>query len=303
MRVLVAGATGVVGRSLLPALRAAGDEVVALVRAPDRRAAVDAETVVADALDREATIAAVREAQPEAIIDELTALPRAVSPRRVGVALQPTNALRRRGTDNLVAGAEAAGARRLVVQSVAFAYAPVGDAVKDEDAPLWHDAPNGFDAAVAAVTTLESATRRFGGTVLRYGSLYGPGTTFDPDGGSTAAAVRRRAFPIVGDGGGVFSFVHVDDAASATVAALHCDARGRFNVVDDDPSPVRDWLPAYARAIGAPLPSRVPRFLARLRVGAYGTADMTERRGARNARARRELSWRPEATRWDADEA
>jgi nucleoside-diphosphate-sugar epimerase len=300
MRVFVAGATGVVGRALVPLLVEAGHQVVGLARSVERAAEVErlgAEAALGDALDRDAMVAAVAGARPDAVVHQLTAIPAAIEPRRFDRQFAATNALRTEGTRNLLAGAAEAGTERLVAQSIAFAYEPEGGAVKDEDAPLWRDPPAKFAAALEAIRSLERQALDAGGTVLRYGMLYGPGTAYAPDGGTAALALKRR-FPVVGDGGGVFSFVSVADAARATVLALERDFRGVLNVVDDEPAPVREWLPVWAEAIGAPPPRRVPAWVARLVAGSFGVQWLTEMRGASNERAKRELGWQPDPASW-----
>lgn len=300
MRVFLAGATGVLGRALVPLLLEGGHEVVGMARSDERARDVErmgAEPAVADALDRDAVVAAVAVARPDAVLHQLTAIPPSVEPRKYDKQFAATNALRTEGTANLLAGAAEAGAERFVAQSIAFAYAPEGGPVKDEDAPLWRDPPAKFAAVLGAVQSLERHTLDAGGTVLRYGQIYGPGTSWAPDGG-TAELVRKRRFPIVGDGAGVFSFVSAQDAARATVLALERDARGVLNIVDDEPAPVREWLPAYADAIGAPAPRKLPAWLARLVAGSLAVQLVTETRGASNERAKRALGWQPEPASW-----
>jgi nucleoside-diphosphate-sugar epimerase len=300
MRVFLAGATGVIGRALVPLLVEAGHEVVGLARSAERAAEVErmgVEAAVANALDRDAVVTAVAAARPDAVVHQLTAIPPDAEPRKFDKQFAATNVLRTEGTANLLAGAARAGADRFLAQSIAFAYEPEGGPVKDEDAPLWRDPPAKFAAALAAVKSLERQTLDAGGTVLRYGQLYGPGTSYAPDGG-TAELVRKRRFPIVGDGGGVFSFVSAHDAGRATMLALERGARGVLNVVDDEPAPVREWLPAYADAIGAPPPRKLPAWLARLVAGSFAVQLVTETRGASNERAKRELGWRPDPASW-----
>ena len=300
MRVFVAGATGAIGRFLLPQLRERGHDPIAMTRSPERARELEAdgvEAVAADALEHDAVVAAVRNARPDAVVHQLTAIPAQVNPRRLGKQFEQTNRLRTEGTRNLLAGAEAAGAERFVAQSVAFMYEPAGDGVKHEDSPLYRDAPKAFRATVEALTELERAVGEAGGTVLRYGYFYGAGTAYAAD-GSIADQVRARRFPVIGDGSGLFSFIHVRDAAEATMAALERGEGGVFNVVDDEPAPVREWLPAYAEALGAPPPRRVATWVARLAVGGYGAAVMTRMRGASNERAKERLGWRPGHASW-----
>ncbi|MDX6668583.1 MAG: hypothetical protein QOK04_1963 [Solirubrobacteraceae bacterium] len=300
MRVFVAGASGAIGRFLTPQLRDAGHEVIGMARSVQRARELEgggAEAVVADALDRDGVIAAVREARPDAVVHQLTAIPAALNPKKFAQQFEQTNRLRTEGTHNLLAASEAAGAGSVVAQSVAFMYDPIGDAVKDEDAPLYADPPPEFRAPLEALLELERAVGESGGTVLRYGYFYGPGSSYASD-GSIAHQVRKRRFPIVGDGAGVFSFIHRRDAAQATVAAVERAGGGVFNIVDDEPAPVREWLPAYAATLGAKPPRRVPKLIARLAAGSYAAGLMTELRGASNARAKEQLGWRPGYASW-----
>jgi len=302
MRVFVAGASGAIGRPLVRQLLAAGHEVTGMTRREERAGeirAAGASAVVCDAFDAEALRAAVAEATPEVVVHMLTAIPARLSTRSES-SLAPTTRLRREGTANLLAAAEEAGARRLIAESVGFLYAPEGDRVKDEEAPLWTGAPSPFGAAVAGVEDLErqvTGSGRIEGLVLRCGQLYGPGTYLG-SGGSQAEDVSKRRLPVVGAGGGIFSFVHVEDVASATVAAVERGAPGIYNVVDDEPAPMSEWLPAFATAIGAKPPRRVPAWLARLVAGAGGATFVTELRGASNAKAKRELGWQPRYASW-----
>lgn len=302
MRVFVAGATGAIGRPLVGQLIGAGHEVTGITRSQERAAALEwagARAVVCDALLAEPLAEAVADAKPEVVIHQLTALPDRFEPRKKGL-YEPTNQLRAVGTRNLLAAARAVGARRFVCQSIAFAYEPSGGAVKDERDPLFSGAPEPFGSAIAAVEYMEKAVldaEGIEGLVLRYGWFYGPGTYFDED-GSTASDVRRRRYPIVGDGGGLFSFVHVDDAAAATVAAVERGRPGIYNVVDDEPAPMGEWLPQYAEALGAKPPRRVPRWLARLLAGKMVAEMSTDLRGASNVKARRGLDWRPVWGSW-----
>jgi nucleoside-diphosphate-sugar epimerase len=207
--------------------------------------------------------------------------------------------IREEGTRNLVDAARTAGTRRIVAQSIAFAYGPVGG-LKTEDDPLFDDAPWPFSRSVNALHALENAVTRtegIEGLVLRYGFFYGPGSSYAPD-GFLAGEVRKRRFPIIGKGAGVFSLIHVDDAAAATVAAAERGAPGIYNIVDDDPAPVREWLPAYAEALGAKRPFRIPKLIARFVAGEYTTQMATELRGASNERAKRELGWSPRYASW-----
>ncbi len=302
MRVFVAGASGALGRPLIPQLVAAGHDVTGSTRSEERAAAIraaGARAVVCDALDAAALRAAVTEAAPEVVIHQLTALPDRFDPRDDEM-YYPTNRLRSEGTRNLIEAARSAGARRLVWQSIAFAYAPAPQPeVMGEEARLALRAPPPFGDGVRTIDEMERAVvgaEGFEGLVLRYGWFYGPGTYYADD-GSVANDVRKRRFPVIGKGTGLFSFVHVDDAASATVASVERGARGIYNVVDDDPAPQREWLPAYAEAIGAKKPFRVPVWVARLVVGKV--ANMAPRQpGASNAKAKRELGWEPRWPSW-----
>jgi nucleoside-diphosphate-sugar epimerase len=291
VRVFVAGASGVIGRRLVPLLVDAGHEVAAMGRSRERAAALRAagvEAVVCDALDGPAVHAAVRDAAPDAVIHQLTAIPWRIRPRRFARDFELTDRLRTEGTRILVDAARAAGVERIVAQSIAFAYEPTGARVKDEDAPLYVDAPKAFRRSARAVEALERTVLTARGIVLRYGYFYGPETAFD-GGGYMGVDVARRRVPIVGSGRGVWSFIHVDDAARATLAALTHGRSAPYNIVDDEPAEVREWLPAYAAALGAKPPLHAPALLARLVAGRYGAAVMTDLRGASNARAKREL--------------
>jgi nucleoside-diphosphate-sugar epimerase len=301
MRVLVAGASGAIGRQLVPLLDAVGHETIALVhRSPVE--VRNGHVVTADALDRKAVTTAVSEFEPEVVVNLLTAIPHSPNPRKFEREFALTNRLRTEGTANLVV---ATGGVRMLSESVAFAYAPQRGLVAGESAPLWEHGPKPFRPAVAALTELERITAETGGVTLRFGSLVGPGTGFASD-GMVITAVRGGKLPIVGDGSGVFSFVHTHDAATAIVAALERpEVGGALNIVDDEPLATREWLPALARLIGAPKPKRVPEWLARLVVGSWGAAFMNGMVGAANARAKAELDWRPRYARvqeaWQAD--
>jgi nucleoside-diphosphate-sugar epimerase len=301
VRVFVAGATGVIGRRLLPMLIAAGHEVTGMVRSAQRidaLRAIGAEPAIADALDADAVRAAVGDARPDAIIHELTSLPPRIDPRKLERDFALNDRLRSEGTRHLVAAAQAAGARRIIAQSIAFAYAPgPAGTLHAEGDPLFLEAPKPFRRSVEALRDLDAAVLGADGVVLRYGYFYGPGSAISPE-GSIAQDVARRRLPIVGGGDGVWSFIHVDDAARATVAALTRGGSGAYNVVDDDPARVSDWIPELAAAIGAPRPLRVPALIARLAAGSYGVSTMTEAQGASNELAKRELEWNPEHPSW-----
>jgi len=237
---------------------------------------------------------AVADAGADQIVHALTDLPEELNMRRFEREVQSTGRLRREGTRNLLAAARAAGVRRIVAESIAFIYAPEGERVKDEDAPL---AIATLPSAAEPIADLERQVLQDGGIVLRYGQLYGPGTGFAKD-GSWAANLRRRRLPIVGTGNGVFSFLHVDDAASATVAALGREGPATYNVVDDDPAPIHEWVPVFARAVDAPKPWRAPAWVGRLAAGRVAVEMMQELRGASNARIKRELDWQPKYASW-----
>jgi nucleoside-diphosphate-sugar epimerase len=302
VRVLVAGASGAIGRPLVEQLVAAGHEVTGTTRSEERAEAIraaGARAAVCDALDAEALRAAVVEATPDVVVHQLTALPERFDPRDKTV-YDATNRLRGPATATLLEAARAAGTRRFLCQSIAFAYAPgARPEVKDEDAPLATEAPPPFGEGVRTLVEMERSVLEaedLEGLVLRYGWFYGPGTYYGEN-GSTANDVRKRRFPVVGSGAGLFSFIHVDDAASATVAAVERGAPGVYNVVDDEPAAMRDWLPAYAEAIGARKPFRVPVWIARLVVGRVASVASVQP-GASNARARRELGWEPRWRSW-----
>jgi nucleoside-diphosphate-sugar epimerase len=304
MRIFVAGATGALGRRLVPLLVANGHQVTGMTRTPGKAAglrAAGADPVVADALDRDAVGRVVATARPEVVVHQLTDLAGMTNFRRLDEGFAGTNRLRTEGTDHLVAAARAAGARRLVAQSFAgWPFARVGGPVKTEDDALDPDPPAELRRTLDAIRHLESAVlgaEGLEGIVLRYGGFYGPGTSAS-EGGAMVDDLRRRRFPMVGAGTGVWSFVHIDDAATATVAAVERGAPGVYQIVDDDPAPVSAWLPVLAAATGAPPPRRVPAWLARLLGGEHGVVLMTRARGASNAKAKRDLAWRPAYPTW-----
>ncbi len=311
MKVFVAGATGVLGRQLVPLLAARGHEVVAMTRTASKQDLVrslGARPVVADALDPDAVAQAVASADPEVIVHQLTALSGPMSARDMrhpdrSFAATMTNRLRTEATDHLLAAGRAAGTRRVVAQSfAAFRFARTGGPVQTEADPLDPDPPAALRTVQAGYLHLEQAvtTIEWGeGLALRYGGFYGPGTgiSLAPD-AVMAAPIRKRRFPIVGDGGGVWSHVHIEDAAAATAAAVEHGQPGIYNVVDDDPAPVREWLPVLASALDAKPPRRVPRWLGRLAAGEMATVMMTDVRGASNAKAKRELGWQLRYPSW-----
>jgi nucleoside-diphosphate-sugar epimerase len=302
MRVFVAGASGAMGRPLVRSLIAAGHEVTGTTRSEERAEgirAAGAAAAVCDVFDADALGRAVAASRPEVVVHALTALPDRIDWKAKEDPLAATNRLREEGTRNLLAAARAAGARRMIGESVAFLYEPSGDWIKDEDAPLFTDAPGRAGKAVSALVALESQildAEGIEGVVLRFGWFYGPGTSYACD-RSQAEDFRRRRFPIVGRGSGVFSFIHVEDVAAATAAAVGGDAVGVFNVVDDDPAPQREWAPVYAEAVGAKRPRRVPLWLAKLIAGPVAL-NAVELRGASSARAKRELGWEPRYRSW-----
>jgi nucleoside-diphosphate-sugar epimerase len=304
MKVFLAGGSGAIGRRLVPELVARGHDVVATTTTPERAAALEAagaRPLVVDLLDGEAIVRAVAEAGPQIVIHQATALARPISLRRFDASFALTNRLRTEGTDNLLAAAVASGAERFVAQSyTGWPNAREGELVKTEADPLDPHPPVAAREALAAIRTLEAAVTGcdgLAGVVLRYGTLYGPGTSLG-EGGELIETVRRRRLPLVGDGAGVWSFLHVDDMAGATVAAVEGRGTGVYNVVDDDPAPVAEWLPHLAEAVGAKPPRRVPTWLARLMIGEHGVAMMTEMRGSSNAKAKRELEWQPVWPTW-----
>jgi nucleoside-diphosphate-sugar epimerase len=302
MRVFVAGATGAIGRQLVPRLVAAGHEVHGMTRSESNQAMLHelgAVPAVADALDPRQVSEAVAAARPDVIVHELTAIG-AVDTRHMDRAFAATNRLRTEGTDHLLSAGQAVGVRRFVAQSNIVVYGRTGAAVHTEEEAFDPSPAPAMRANQEAVRHLEAAVlgaRWTEGVVLRYGWFYGPGTGIAPD-GEVPELIRRRRFPLVGDGRAVWSFIHVADAADATVAAIERGRRGVYNVVDDDPAPVAEWLPTLAEELGAKKPMRVPRLVGRLFAGEAGVVMMTELRGASNAKAKRELAWRPAHPSW-----
>jgi nucleoside-diphosphate-sugar epimerase len=305
VRVFVAGATGLIGRRVIELLLEQGDEhvVTGLARHEERAKPLQdagAGIAMADAFDGEMMRGVFATAQPEAIINQLTELPSRIDPERVTQQFADNDRIRVEGTRNLIVAGATFGSRRMIAQSIAFGYAAEGDELKDEDAPLALDAPPPWGATMSAVADMERQVmeaRGMDGVVLRYGTLYGPGTWYDPDGGQLADAVRRGQVPLVGDGTGLASFVHVDDAAAAAVAALD-GPPGIYNIVDDDPVPMGEWLPAYARAVGGPEPERIGLEEGLERVSWVQVHRMTEQRAASNARAKERLGWEPRHPTW-----
>ena len=311
MKIFVAGATGVLGRALVPQLVERGHDVVGMTRSASKQDLVrrlGARPVVADALDADAVAEAVASAEPEVIVHQLTGLSGKLSardmrhPERSSMAMM-TNRLRTEGTDHLLAAGRAVAARRFVAQSfTAFRWARTGGPVLSEADPVDENPPAALRAPLAGILHVERTVARIewgDGLVLRYGGFYGPGTAISraPD-AAMAAPIRKRWFPIIGDGAGIWSHVHIDDAAAATVAAVDRGEPGIYNIVDDDPAPVREWLPVLASALDAKPPRRIPRWLGRLAAGEAATLMMTESRGASNAKAKRELGWEPRYPSW-----
>ena len=305
MKILVAGATGALGKQLVPRLVAGGHDVTGMIRSESKFKTVrslGATPVIADALDPEEVARAVGQVEPEIIVHQLTALAGSLTDtRHPDRAFALTDRLRTEGTDHLLAAGRAVGVRRFVAQSYAgWRFARRGGSVMTEEDPLDLGLPRKLRGMLDAIRHLEDAVtgaRWTEGLVLRYGNFYGPGTSMAPD-GEHFELVRKRRFPLVGSGAGVWSFVHIEDAAQATVAAVERGNRGIYNIVDDEPAAVAEWLPALASALGAKRPQRVPRWLGRLFAGEAGVVMMTEVRGASNAKAKRELGWRPSHRSW-----
>ena len=305
MKTLLAGATGALGKQLVPRLVADGHEVVGITRTESKLGMLrelGARGVVADLLDPEQVARVVAEAEPEVIIHQLTALNRDFDVKHFDRTFEETNRLRTEATDHLLAAGRAVGVKRFIAQSyTSWPYARTGGPVKTEDDPLDPNPPAAMRQSMRAIRHLESAVTGADwteGIVLRYGGFYGPGTSMSREGGAQLETIRKRRFPVVGDGGGIWSFVHIEDAAEATVAAVTHGRRGIYNIVDDDPAPVSEWLPVAARAVGAPAPRHVPRWLGRIAAGESGVVMMTEMRGASNAKAKRELGWEPRHPSW-----
>jgi nucleoside-diphosphate-sugar epimerase len=300
MRVFVAGAAGAIGSQLLPRLVAHGHQVTASTRSPakaERLRALGAEPVVLDGLDAVVVGEEVARAEPEVVIHQMTALAGGLDLRRFDRTFAVTNRLRTAGTDNLLAAATAVGARRFIAQS--YAGWPSGrdsSRVTTEDDPLDLGPPRAQRESLAAIAHLERAVTSAGqldGIVLRYGSFYGPGASDE-----LVEMVRKRRVPVIGNGAGIWSWLHVADAAAATVCALDLGAPGVYNVTDDEPASVAEWLPYLAQAVGAKPPYRVPRWIGRLAAGEVGVSMMTRIRGASNAKAKRDLSWQPAWPSW-----
>jgi 2-alkyl-3-oxoalkanoate reductase len=306
MKVFVAGATGALGKHLVPMLVQNGHEVTGMTRSDAKRDLIErmgARPAVADALDPESVAQAVADAEPEAIVHQLTAIDASSFGRSIDKAFAETNRLRTEGTDHLLAAARAVGTRRFVAQSfAAWPYKRVGGPVKTEDDPLDENPPKPVRETVAAIRYLEDAitgAEGLDGIALRYGWFYGPGTSLGLDPlGEQVEMIRKRRLPLVGDAAGIWSMIHIRDAAAATMAALDRGEPGAYNVVDDDPAPVSDLLPELARTVGADPPRHVPRWLARLVAGEAVVIMMTSLRGSSNEKAKRELGWELRYPSW-----
>ena len=304
MKVFVTGGTGVIGKFLLPLLLDNKHEVVALTRSVTKAAELEdagVAAVIVDPLDKPRLTAAVRRAEPDAIIHQLTALTNVGNFRKFDQEFALTNRFRTEVTGTLLAAARTIGTRRFIAQSYCgWPYAKKGDAVKTEEDPLDPNPPESFTKTLAAIRYLEDkvcTTTFLEGLALRYGMFYGPGTSIGK-GGPVLRMVRKRRFPVVGGGGGVWSFIHILDAARATVAAISRGAPGLYNIVDDEPAKVAVWLPALARAVEAKPPYSIPHWLGEVMIGKAGVSIMTQIRGCSNAKAKRELNWTPIYPSW-----
>ncbi len=304
MRVFVAGSTGAVGKSLVPLLLESGHEVVALSRTSQKAKgleALGAKVAVAEALDKDGLTAAIRRAEPEVLIHQLTALAGVGNFKKFDAECALTNRFRTEVTDTMLAAARMVGTRRFIAQSFCgWPFAREGGPVKTEEDPLDPNPPASFSKSLAAIRYLEDTVRRttdLQGLALRYGIIYGPGTGIAKD-GSIVELVRKRRMPIVGDGAGIWSFIHIQDVAQATVAAMSRGAPGVYNVVDDEPAAVSTWLPFLADVVGAKPPRRLPVLLGMLLIGDGGVSMMTRIRGGSNAKAKRELGWQPIYPSW-----
>jgi nucleoside-diphosphate-sugar epimerase len=305
MKIFVAGATGALGRPLVAQLVKNGHEVTGMTRSESKQdllRELGARPVVADALDPDAVARAVAEAEPDVIVHQLTAIG-AFNPRRMERDFAATNRLRTKGTDHLLAAGRAVGVKRFVAQSFApWPYARMGGMVKSEDDPLDTTPPAQVRTTLEAIKYLERAVTGVDwteGIALRYGGFYGPGTSVSLNPlGEQVEMIRARKLPLAGKGTAVWSFIHIEDAAAATVEAIEHGKGGVYNVVDDDPAPVSQWLPALAKALGAKPPRRVPLLLARIAGGEAAAIMMSELRGASNTKAKRELGWQPRYPSW-----
>lgn len=302
MRVLLAGATGAIGRPLLPKLLAAGYEVHATTRSPERAAglaAAGATPEIVDFLKPGTASKLIQKVEPDVVVDQLSSLPEKFDPREAAAAFAANDAIRFEGTGALIRAAEDHGVKRYVAQSIAFLYAPGDGHVKSEDAPAWIDAPEPFVRSVDVLTLNErkvTQSEKFTGVVLRFGDLYGPGTWF-ASGGSTCESIRARKLPLIGGGHGVNSLVHVSDAATAAAIAVE-RGEGIYNVVDDEPAPYSELLPFLAELLDAKKPRKIPAWIARNAAGEFLTAKATRQPGADNAKAKSELGWTPAIPSW-----
>ncbi len=303
MRVFLAGATGAIGRQLVPQLVEAGHQVTAITRSEDNLGMLGdlgAEAALCDVFDAGRLGSVVARAEPDAVINQLTDLPQSLNPRKLGEYYAANNRVRREGTRNLLSAALGAGVRRFLVQGSAYWYAPTGGPVKTEEAPLYLDAPAPIGPAIKTIKEVEGvvlSANEIEGVVLRYGMFYGPGTWYASE-GDVGRQVRKRRYPMIGRGEGVYSFIYVGDAAAATVAALERARPGVYNVVDDEPATAAEWLPVYAEALGAKRPPRVLAFVARLIAGKALVEWMLALRGASNEKIKRELGWSPRYESW-----
>jgi len=304
MKIFVTGGTGALGKFLLPQLLEKGHEVVALARSIDRAEPIEqlgATAFIADPLDKQALTAAVRRAEPEVIIHELSALKGVGNFKKFDQEFALTNRFRTEVTDTLLAAARTIGTQRLIVQSFCgWPYAKKGGPVKNEEDPLDPKPPEAFVKTLTAIRYLESkihSVPTLQGIALRYGNFYGPGSAIGKN-GSVVKLVKKRKLPIVGGGGGIWSFIHLSDAARATVAAISHGQPGIYNIVDDEPAKVSAWLPALAKAVGAKPPRKLPHWLGELLIGKEGVSMMTQVRGGSNAKAKRELEWTPQYASW-----
>jgi nucleoside-diphosphate-sugar epimerase len=302
MRIFVAGATGAIGKPLVQRLLAEGHQVTGATRSEAGAATLKelgAEATIMDANDSESVRSGIATARPDVVVHQLTALPKDATPSALKKAFSLTAKLRRETVPVFVEAARAAGARRFIAQSIAFVTRPEGEPILDETAPLWLDGPAEFRETLEAVRILEDATvdtPGIEGVVLRYGFYYGAGTWYAPD-GTIGRMLRKRMYPLIGDGHGLSSFVHIDDAADATALALDHGVPGIYNITDDEPAAQNDWLPEMARLVGAKPPFRIPAWLARIVAGPVVVHYATTLRGASNAKAKRELGWKPRSWR------
>jgi len=298
VRIFIAGASGAIGRFLVPTLVSDGHEVVGLTRAADRAQQIEqmgAKAVVGDVYDQTGLAELVKQAKPEVVIHQLTAFG-----AKDRDPLAETIRLRIEGTRSLVAAAQAAGAKRFIVQSISFVCSPAGEGLTNEETPLYLDAPPAIRPLAEAVASLERQTVEAAGMtglVLRYGWFYGPGTNYDPE-GAIPQAIRKGRMPIVGAGAGTYSFINLPDAAAATLKALQHGGRGIYNIVDDAPARQSEWLPYAAKLLGAPAPGHMDEPVARQKLGDMLVYIMNEQRGASNAKAKRELGWAPLHPSW-----